>query len=176
MKKDSTSGLSPKRLARLLGIGLEHKHEKTPSESDFYAGELLNARLEGILPIDTTIIEELPAILGRLFKDLVLGDRRSLGQVLIDPKADLDVIQRIRIYAKKMASRKEPGAEKTVAVAIYYAAIANAMLFHNMKITTHSYKSLIDSFQRLSDKPWMTTELARLFKKAFKLCRKKCTY
>ncbi len=174
MNKDSTSGLSPKRLARLLGIGLESEQEKDRGKSDFNTAELLNVRLEGILPLDTTIVEELPAILGRLFRDFIPCDRKNLGQVLTNPKADLDTIQKIRGYAKKMASRKEPGAEKTVAVAIYYAAIANALLYHDIKITTHSYESLTDSFQRLSGKPWMSAELTGLLKKACALCRKKC--
>lgn len=173
MNKDSTSGLSPERLARLLGIALDSDSEGGRDISAQTTAELLNARLDGMLPLDTTVVEELPAILGRLRKDLVPYGGKTLGTVLTDPKSNLAAIKKIREYAKKMASRKTSGAERAVAVAIYYAAIACALLFHNAKITTHPYELLEASFNKLIGKPWMSPELAQLFAKASKLCRKK---
>lgn len=173
MKKDSTSGLSPKRLASLLGIALDNDSGGDKNNPEHNTAELLNARLNGMLPLDTTVVEELPVILGRLYKDIMPSAGKTLGQVLTDSKSNLDTIKKIREYAKKMTSRKVLSGEKAVAVAIYYAAIANALLFHDIKITTYSYKSLDDSFIRLINKPWISTELAKLFIDASKICRKK---
>ena len=173
MNKDSTSGLSPEKLARLLGIALDFDSEEGNDVSPKTTAELLNARLEGMLPLDTTVVEELPAILGRLHKDLMPHGEKTLGEALIDSQSNLGTIKKIRRYAKKMASRKGTGTERAVAVAIYYAAIANALLFHNVKITTHSYELLKASFNKLIGKPWMSAELARLFAEACKLCRKR---
>ncbi|KPL20813.1 MAG: hypothetical protein AMJ75_11170 [Phycisphaerae bacterium SM1_79] len=72
-----------------------------------------------------------------------------------------------------MASWKRSEPEHAVAVAIYYAAIASALVFHDVKVTTHSYESLEASFTRLINKPWMSAELNSLFIRALKLCRKK---
>jgi len=126
-----------------------------------------------MLPLDTTVVEELPTILGRLQKDLLPHGGKTLGEVLTDPKSDLAAIKKIREYAKTMAARKGAGTERAVAVAIYYAAIASALLFHNVKITTHSYELLDASFEKLIGKAWMSPELTQLFTKARKLCRKR---
>ena len=175
MNKDSTSGLSPERLARLLGIALDSDSEKGKDNSPQTTAELLNARLDGVLPLDTTVMEESPTILGRLQKDLLPHGGKTLGEVLTGPKSDLAAIKKIREYAKTMAARKGTGTERAVAVALYYAAIASALLFHNVKITTHSYKLLDASFDKLINKPWMSAELAQLFANACTLCRKKKT-
>jgi len=173
MRKDSTLGLNPESLARLLGIALYSDPDEGKDKSTDTTAQLLKARLAGTLPLDTTVVEELPAILGQLRKDLMPLGGRTLGEALIDPKSDLGVIKKIRRYAKKMASRKRSEADRAVAVAIYYAAIANALVFHDVKVTTHSYESLEASFAKLINKPWISAELNILFVRALKLCQKK---
>jgi hypothetical protein len=173
MSKDSTLGLNPESLARLLGIALYSDSDEGKYNSTHTTAQLLKARLAGTLPLDTTVVEEMPAILGQLRKDLTPLGVRTLGEALIDPKSDLGVIKKIRQYAKKMASRKRSESDRTVAVAIYYAAIASALVFHDVKVTTHSYGSLEASFAKLINKPWMSAELKRLFFRALKLCRRK---
>ena len=172
MRKDSTLGLSPGKLARLLGITLDS--ESGDERKDFVrsASDLIQAHLAGTLPFETAVTDELPAIIGRLRDDLIAHGGKTLGDVLTDPKSDLDTIRSIRRYAKRMASRKSSKARHAVAIAIYFAAIANALTFHDVKITTHSYGSLRASFGNLAKKPWMPAELVRLFTKACKLCRK----
>jgi len=173
MSKDSTLGLNPESMARLLGIALYSDSGEGKDDSAHTTAQLLKARLAGTLPLDTTVVEELPAILGQLRKDLMPLGGRTLGEVVTDSKSDLGAIKKIRRYAKKMASRKRTEADRAVAVAIYYAAIANALVFHDAKVTTHSYESLEASFAKLINKPWMAAELTRLFANALKLCRKK---
>lgn len=173
MSKDSTLGLSPAKLARLLGITLDSKSDKERENPAPNISQLIQTHLAGTLPFDSTVIDELPAIIGRLHKDLMPHAGRTLGDVLTDPKSDLDTIKKVRRYAKRIAARKSSKAKHAVAIAIYFAAIANALTFHNVKITTHSYESLNASFDNLADKQWMPTELVRLFTKACKVCRKK---
>jgi len=57
--------------------------------------------------------------------------------------------------------------------AIYFGAIASALLFHDTKITSYSYPSLAESFKTMTEKRWMAPELARHFSKARNLCKKK---
>jgi hypothetical protein len=173
MRKDSTLGLSPAKLARLLGITLDSGTGKGRRNSIQTTSELIRAHLAGTLPFDTTVIEELPAIIGRLRHDLIAQGGKTLGEVLADPQSDLDAIKKIRQHAKRMASRRNSEAKHAVAIAIYFAAIANALIFHKTKITTHSYGSLGASFGNLAKKPWMPTELVSLFTKACRQCRKK---
>lgn len=173
MSKGSTLGLSPERLARLFGIALDSDSKKETKNSTHTASELINAHLAGTLPFDSTVIDELPAIIGRLRKELVPNAGRTLGEVLLDQKSDLDTIKKVRIYAKKMASRKNNKAKHAMSIAIYFAAIANALLFHDVKITTHSYQSLKESFDNLNAKSWMPVKLVKLFTEAGKVCQNK---
>ena len=171
MSKDSTLGMSPERLARLLGVTLVSESDDDSNDSVQSTSQLIQAHLAGTLPLDTTVIDELPAIIGRLHKESTTRVGKSLGDVLTDPKSDLDTIKKIRRHAKRMAVRKSPKARHSVAIAIYFAAIANALIFHDVKITRHSDESLDGSFTKLVAKSWMPTELVQLFEKARKVCR-----
>ncbi len=169
MDEESTYGLSPERLARLLGIG-EEGPAKDRAEGEQAAGRLLRARLEGTLPLESKVVDALPAVLGHLCRELLPLKGRPLGDVLLDPTVEIEAIKELKDYGKKLARRSRSEAEKASAVAIYYAAIASALLFHDEKISGHSYKSLKGSFSMLIGKEWMVPELARHFSKAHKAC------
>ena len=171
MNEDSTLGLDPGKLARLLGITLYSGRDKDREDSVESMSELLHAHLAGTLPLDTTLMDELPVLIGRLREDLARHAGKSLGDVLTDSKSDLETLKKIRRYAKRMAARKKPRARHAVAIAIYFAAIANALAFHDVKITTHSCESLKASFGNLANKPWMPAKLVRVFRKAGKACK-----
>jgi len=168
MNKESTSGLNPVKLARLFGITLHSEGSKDRENSIENMAELIQAHLAGALPLDTAIIDELPVLIGRLQRDLSHHAGRTLGDVLTDSESDLEIIKKVRRYAKRMAARNR----HAVAITIYFAAIANALVFHQVKITTHSYESLETSFGNLVNKPWMPARLVRVFAKARKVCRR----
>lgn len=149
----STSGVSPERLARLLGMGLEESARPEPNPPKPIA-ELLQARLA-----DT------------LCKELMPLSEKPLGEVLLDPDTDLKAVKTIKEYAKELAVRKSSEADHASAIAMYYAAIASALAFHDEKITTHSYEYLRSAFAELVEKPWLPPELATLFVMAAKACR-----
>ena len=170
MNKDSTFGIKPQGLANLLGIGITNKSK---AETDQVAGELLRARLAGTLPLDSAIIEAIPAILGRLREDLIPLSGRPLGEALLESSTDIQSITKIKEHGKKLAGRKDSDEDHAVGVVIYYAAIASALLNHNTRITQHSYRTLADAFERLRSKTWMPLELGRHFAKAVAVCREK---
>lgn len=128
--------------------------------------ELLRERLAGVLPVDEIIVASLPGILGRLRRELLPLHTRLLNEVLLDPATDISALNRIKDYGKNSAARSTSSQEHDTAVAIYFAAIANALVFHDQKISTHSYATLKLSFTELADKPWMSPELVSLFGKA----------
>jgi hypothetical protein len=171
MNKESTSGLNPGKLARLFGITLRSEGSKDGENSIENMAELIQAHLAGALPLDTAVIDELPILIGRLQRDLSHHAGRTLGDVLTDSESDLEIIKKVRRYAKRMAARKSPSTRHAVAITIYFAAIANALAFHQVKITTHSYESLETSFDNLVNKPWMPAKLIRVFTKARKACQ-----
>ena len=165
MKDSTTFGLSPEKLASLLGIGT------TTQDDDHLTEELLKARLSGTLPLDSDVVAAIPAILGRLTKDLLPLGGKPLGDALLDPGTDLEMLKNIKNYAKKLAASEESGPEHAAGIAIYYSAIASSILFHGEKITQHSWLSLVDSFGLLLEKPWLPLELSRHLAKAGKFCQ-----
>jgi len=168
MDNDQTSDMGPEQLARLFGITLDTLSNETDETAADTSAQLLEARLAGVLALDTTVLHNLPAVIAQLDKDIFTGPGLPLGRVLTDPKSDIQTIKNIKRYAKNISSNKNHQAQHTVAIAVYYAAIANALLFHNAKITTHSDEALKAQFKKLSDKPWMSKDLAHLFTKAAK--------
>ena len=92
MKKDTTLGLGPEKVARLLGISFDSDldvEKGTPTE---VAAQLLDAHLAGTLPLDTSVIDELPVLFGKLGGETI----PSLGEVLTDANTPLDTIRKIR--------------------------------------------------------------------------------
>lgn len=170
MGKDTTFGIKPQGLASLLGIGMKGKSKADTAQ---VTGELLRARLAGTLPLDSVVIEALPAILGQLREELVPLSGRPLGEVLLDSSTDSQSIMKIKEHGKKLASRKESDADHAVGLVIYYAAIASALLYHNTRISQHSFRTLADAFDLLRSKTWMPVELIRHFGKAGSACREK---
>jgi len=171
-KKPTTFGMENKHLAKLLGVGVEQSPSGDPSSHEIKA-DLLRASLRGTLPLDSAVVEALPALLGRLREEILPLEGKPLGEVLLDERTELGVLDRIREHWKGRSAASSGEAAHAVAITIYFAAIASALLFHDTKITAHSYPSLAESFKTMTEKRWMASELARHFSKARKLCRKK---
>jgi hypothetical protein len=97
--------------------------------------------------------------------------RQSLCEVLMNPATTVGTLNAIKESAKKSASL----GERQIAVTIYFAAIASALVFHDQKISTSCYASLQRSFCELAEKPWMPLEFASLFVRASTICdAKRC--
>lgn len=173
MSEETTYGLSPGQLARLLAIGLEG----TAAQEHLLAGrtlaELLEEMLAGELPLDPAMLDSLPAVLNRPCHELLAVAGRALSDLLLNPETDLAVIKTLKDYAKKLVRRAGPEAKQAAATAIYYTAIASALVHHEQKITRHSYEKLNEAYADLEQKPWIPSELKDLFGKARSVCRER---
>ena len=172
MGKNLIFGLGPKKLANLLGITLDSDKEDRPDSNKETIAQMLEARLANPLLADTTVLQDVPLMTGRRKDDVGQYSGVPLGNVLTASESDFATIKEIRRYAKKMTRAKGSEAEH-VAVTIYFAAIANALLFHEAKITSYSYESLEISFNKLIEKSWMPRRLRELFVEAAEVCRNK---
>ena len=132
--------------------------------------ELIRAHLAGPLPPDTVVIEALPAILGAMRKELLPEGGKPIGELLLDCDTSLEVIERIKDHGKRLARRNEPN--HSVGTAIYYTAIASALVLHGKKVTKHPYAYLRDSFDAIN-RSWMTLEIQRHIAKALRICSKR---
>jgi hypothetical protein len=170
---DKPSAFTPKpeQLASLLGIGIRGEAEEGEAQDAQTMREWLRDGLASQLPLDTADEKSLPATLGRPCPELTALAGRLLGEVLLDSQTDLSVLKTIKEYGKTLSARAGKGPSRAGAVAIYYAAIASAVLFHHEKITEHSYRSLARSLEMLIEKPWMAPKLVGLFVEARKVCQ-----
>ena len=174
MKKESTSfGLEPGQVQRLFNIGRDTKKPDEKMSGSQTKAEMLRRWLSQTLPLDKSQIDMLPAALGRLCHTIGLLAGETIFDLLQSPSTDISLIKKIKRYGKEMSARAESKAEHEVAAAIYYAAIAHALAFHDLRISRFSYKKLETSFSRLVKEKWISKDLSVLFEIAGKCCREK---
>ena len=131
----------------------------------------MRAWLASPLPLDPTVPDSVPAVLGHPCEELKPLSAKALGAVLLDPQTDPGVLKTIKDYCKHLSVLERSEPRHAVAITGYYAATASALVFHTKRITRHSYGSLDRSFAMLTDKPWMSADLAQLFAKARHVCQ-----
>lgn len=179
MKNEPTTfGLSREGLARLWEVGTDVA-EQDGSTENHKKTELLRDRLAEPwplagepLPLDPTATPMLPEPLNFVLEQFRPLTGCSVGDLLFDPNADPSVVWHIKDRCKERAQSCSSELEREAATVIYYAAIANALLFHEEshlpdgKITTFSHAELSEHFSRLRNIPWLTSDLVGLFKKA----------
>ena len=168
MEHDSIQGLEPEKVARLVGLTLNHE-PREEGNTDAATKELLESYLAGTPWVEDRKEKAWPRAIERLLGPRRPRGRRSVADILLDPHSTLRAIRGVRRYAKEKAARTNDEPEHTVMTTIYFAAIANRLVFHGQRITTYSYKSLVSSFGKLRCKAWMPAELGELFEKAEKV-------
>ena len=163
---NTTFGMRPQGLAALWRLGMAET-PAAPSDEDIR--QTLTARLGGSLPPDKPGGGAVRAILGRLAGRSARAGR-SIGELLLDSRADLETIRKIKDYGKGLSAARPGTAEHSAGVAIYYAAIASAILFRDAQITRKSFADLTGAMDLLLRKPWITPGLAAHLSKARELC------
>jgi len=155
-KEETTYGLSPDRLARLLSLGLESKKDLDDIEEERTVADVLQDMLSAKLPADE-----------------VLGADQSVSSLVLDSTTDLAVVRTLKEYGKELVSCADSEAQKAAATTIYYAAIASALVFHRNKVTQHAYGKLQKAYEDLEQKKWIPSDLKELFKKAKAACQER---
>jgi hypothetical protein len=89
-----------------------------------------------------------------------------VGDLLTDPATDLETLRRIKRFAKTLAGDAPHNPRRGAAIAVYYAAIAAALVRHRTAISRHPRATQADAFASLMEKPWVPDNLARLFDRA----------
>jgi len=173
MATKTTFGLCPQRLAKLLNSGSADETALRQLPAHQVAAQLLRYRLAGPLHFDKDCVDSLPAILDRPCPELQPIAGRPLGDVLLDPTTPPAILETLKQYGKGLSQRWDEGPEHVVAVTIYFAAIAAALVSHRLKITTRSYRDLADSLRLLMDDRRTTPELAGLLDSARTICKAK---
>lgn len=174
MKEETTAqGMNPEQLHRLFNIGRDTGNSNDGISRNQRKTELLYRSLSHTLPLDKSQLDMLPSTLSQLFHSIGLLAGETITELLSNPHTDISSIERMKRYSKELSSRAKSKIENEVATTIYYAAIAHALAYHNIKITRFSFKKLEASFTRLVKEKWIPKSLKALFKIAAKYCKEK---
>lgn len=173
MGKKSTYGLTPDQLAELLSVGIDESDFLDKISDDKAIAGMLHNWLVRSLPEDSSLLDSLLVIMGRLGCGMQSLAGKSIGDVLLDPQTDIGLLQAIKIYGKKLAYTVDSEAEKAIAITMYHAALASGLIHHDKKISQSSYETLDKSFTMLIERKWMTPELKEMFSQARSICRDK---
>ena len=168
-EETTTFGLSSEKLVKLLSIGTDVV--PTVRMDDSLRAQQLEMILGGKLPIEPSLLESVPEFVRQM--DDVAGflAGNGIGQMLIDAQTDIYLIRRIKEYGQKQSASDDEPCRRDAAIVIYYAAIANALLYHDVRITSSSHEDIDKSLTLLLKKTWLDPDIAELFKKVRRLCR-----
>ena len=174
MTEESTvHGMNPEQLRRLFNIGRDVKKSVRKKDRSPQKADLLSRSLSQPLPLDKSQMDMLPSALGQLCHSIGLLAGETISDLLNNPSTDIAAIKRIKRYSKELSAQAKSTVENDVAIAIYYASIAHALVFHDRRITRFSYKRLESSFSCLVKEEWISKDLSILLKAAGKYCKKK---
>ncbi len=172
-KEQTTYGLNREKVVRILQIGsekeeLEHEpfiHEDT--------AELLRDQLAQPFLSDCTMnfcasrLSKIPC------HPAALMPLETIGDLLWNRETTTSVLKRLKKFGKSLFSKGKIASQRDIGLAIYYGAIANALVFHDVRITRLSYLDLYRSFIALAEKEWMSPQLQSLFRRAHEYCKAK---
>jgi hypothetical protein len=167
--ESSTFGLKREKLAALWKLGKSDSAGSDPPGAEPAQTAWIEAHLAKSLPLDAGLAHLLPNILTLVCEKLRPFTGCSFRALLADPQTDVSVLETINDLYKKQAESAPAGPPREAATAIYYAAIASALIHHEARITKLSYRSLSQSFAELARSAWLPADLQQSFTRAHEI-------
>jgi len=169
-KKSTTFGLSPDKIAQLLGMGSDATPPLGKPDADEARAELLSDRLAEALMPDASFSRFVPDIPKGLLDALPFCAGASVRDLLLNKDVSVALLRRVKDDNGQWSQRADTRVQKDVAVAIYYAAIAAALVLHCHKISGFSFAELGKAFGMLRQKSWIPRDMRDLYDKAAAVC------
>ena len=170
-EKKSTFGLTLDQLADLLAVGMEQIDIGDGNNP----GHPLTDQLQDILthPLfqESGLLDSVQVAMDLQGRDMDLLADRSLGEVLLDPDTDLELLQILKSYFKKLYYSADSEVKSALTITLYHGTLANSLVHHGQNISQNSPEMLDQSFALLIEKEWMAAELTKLFLQARRICQ-----
>jgi len=169
-EEPTTFGLSRDKIVRILQIQAEKEQQEQEPASEEDKADLLEVELARPLPRahrSSLGPSECPTTdcLARAETPPAV-----IGEALWSPRTPTSVLKWLKAFGRTFFSEGESETTREVGLAIYYGAIANAIVSHDVRITRLSYTELHRSFAVLADKSWVPLKLRSVFKGACARC------
>ena len=164
MKNNSKRNING--LANLWQIAAGGQIEDEQLDSNEIKSDLLISRLDSQLSENPGNADIAPVIINQIAKKLNSISGKTLRSLLFAPSTEVDTIIILKDYAKKLSRQDTTDSDYAVAIALYYAAIANAIVYHDKKITSHSNHYLLKFYSQMLEKRWLSEDVRTLYTKA----------
>jgi len=166
--KTKISSLSARALGNLLGLCTEYECNVISIDQNQQRSEALEDLLSSTLPAVEYDRKNIEDNASRICDISGLSHGDSIRQLLLGQKTDLPLLNKIKKYAKNLTKNAESDIKSDITGAVYYAAIASALVYHNQKISRLSDDQMRHALSELSATLWIPSDLAELFVKACK--------
>ena len=170
MERKSTYGLRLDQMAGLFAMGSAESDPAVVEGADEALANLLGQELTCTEPNRSLLLDTLVMMMDRLGYDAGSLGGRSLGEVLLSPQSDVDLLRTIKQCSKTLSYSLDSETETALARTLYFATLAGALVYHDVKITELSYETLAESLTLLIEKEWMEQKLLGLFSQARRIC------
>jgi len=167
-ERRTTWGLRSRALIELLRIADDPVETPAP---DVLRGEELEGLLAEARPRHACLGQSLPACIDRMDAPGPAEAGETLAQLFAAERADIYLIRTIKEEFKRRAAAEPDPVRRDALVVVYYAAIAQALVGHGLRLTRRSHGEMHQSLSLLLEKTWIDAALKELFQKACRLCQ-----
>jgi len=169
-EKRTVLGLGPGNVRQFLDACLASPSPDGKVRETDRLAQLLQEQLAEKCPVSRVIARSGSWLLDRLQEKVRLDLSQPVRAVLLDDPTDLGTLRDIKDRYKKWAEKAPDKGMQRVYTAIYFAAIARALVAHAQRITRHAPAYLIQSFAVLAGEPWMASAVRDLYLEAKRIC------
>jgi hypothetical protein len=170
---------NPKKISRTMMLQLVksifEKDSGNPVGPVDQQSEYFEEKMAAALPKDFFDQADLPDHLSVLCDISGISKNETFKSVIKNDKVELSLLVKMKDYFKELSSESSDEMEHQIYIAIYYAAIASALMYHDEKISSYSYEELAANFGRLSKEDWLPEYILKLYRKARTYCSQKAT-
>ncbi len=169
-ERETAFGASRENVQRFLDDCLKAEASQEKLGEVQRMEQLLQERLADPCPVSQPPGRSQSWLLDRLEEQTIRAVSGSVGQALAEAQVPLEVTRDIKECYKERADQTKDKQEQHVHTAIYFGAVARALVSHGRRITRSPAAYLIHSFQVLAGEPWMAPPLRELYLQAQQVC------
>ncbi len=170
MQKAHPSFYGKKRgnILRFINECVSDQIDTSNKDSDTAMALLMDHYLGAVIIAERHVADGLTSILRHIYKEVSSQAGRSVKNYLVDPSTPVELLKEIKEYHQRVAKTSHSEAERRVATAVYFGAIASALVFHHQKMTSYSFGKLGQAIHKLLGMPWINPNLKALLEQAGK--------
>jgi hypothetical protein len=151
---------------RFIRECVSSRPEQGERASDTQMTELLDQYLGAAVVTGSAAVAGPAHLVKHVYPGIDAPAVRSVRDCLLAANTPLPVLQEIKEYHQRIAGTSGSHAERRVATAVYFAAIASALVFQQQRMTSYSDGALREALSKLLAKSWLAPELKALLEKA----------